>query len=63
MLGNKPRLIHLGYGNFREHHTAFESLLGELQVPHMYHDGPARNHTWGSGWLEEAAELLLRTAP
>ncbi|MBP87052.1 MAG: hypothetical protein CMJ64_10105 [Planctomycetaceae bacterium] len=62
-LGNEPRLFHLGYGAFREHHTAFESLLGNLNVPHVYHDGPAREHNCSSGWLAEATELLLRTDP
>ena len=58
-LGSEPRLFHLGYGNFRAHHTAFEAILGKLKVPHVYHDGPARKHTWRSGWLAEAVELVL----
>lgn len=57
-LGPEPRLIHLGYGNFREHHQSLERLLTELNVPHVYRDGPKREHTWSSGWLEEAVEAL-----
>jgi hypothetical protein len=52
------RLIHLGYGNFRDQHTAAERLLNELQISHIYRDGPQRPHAWGSGWLAEATALL-----
>jgi hypothetical protein len=57
-LTQEPRLIHLGYGNFREHHEAIEELLDELQIRHIYHDGPHRKHVWGSGWLAEAMRAL-----
>ena len=30
-----------------------------LKVPHVYRDGPKRQHIWESGWLTEAVELLL----
>ncbi len=53
------RLIHLGYGNFRDHHERMESLLNELQIPHAYADGPKLEHTWYSGWLEEAVKRLV----
>ncbi len=56
------RLIHLGYGNFREHHQQLERLLNELGIPHMYRDGPERKHNWHSGWLIEAVELLAAPA-
>jgi hypothetical protein len=54
-----PRLIHLGYGNFREHHLQAESLLQELRIPHDYVDGPRLKHTWHSGWVGPAVERLL----
>ena len=54
------RLIHLGYGNFRDHHQRAEALLNELQIPHVYTDGPKLEHTWHSGWLEEAVNGLLK---
>ncbi len=57
-LGAHRRLIHLGYGNFREHHTAIEELLEDLAIPHYYCDGPARRHAWTSGWLPKAIECL-----
>lgn len=53
------RLIHLGYGNFREQHLAVESLLQELQISHVFRDGPQRPHAWDSGWLPEAVQLLV----
>ena len=39
-------------------------FLGTHQDPsgkilHEYRDGPARKHDWHSGWVAEAAELLL----
>ena len=58
--GRKPRLIHLGFGNFREHHEKFEALLRKQQWPHVYRDGPKRKHEWGSGWLPVALELLFQ---
>lgn len=58
-LSGKPRLIHLGYGNFRSQHLAVESLLNELQIPHVFRDGPQRPHAWDSGWLPEAVQLLV----
>ena len=57
----RGRLIHLGYGNFRDHHQRAETLLNELQIPHVYTDGPKREHTWQSGWLDEAVRALLAT--
>ncbi len=53
------RLIHLGYENFRDHHERAEALLNELQIPHAYADGPKLEHTWHSGWLEEAVKRLM----
>ena len=53
-----PRLIHLGFGNFRGEHAGFEKLLNEHRIPHIYHDGPQREHHWNTGWLSEAIELL-----
>lgn len=57
-LGPKVRLIHIGYGGFKEQHTEFESLLNELDIPHVYQHGPKRNHAWGSGWFGGAVRLL-----
>jgi len=59
-LGSKPRLIHLGFDNFRKHHEDFEAHLEKYDVPHLYRDGPKRKHRWDSDWLPEAVELLLK---
>lgn len=56
-----PRLIHLGYANFREHHRRAERLMNDNKVQHIYHDGPQRRHHWNSGWLEAAIDLLAKT--
>jgi acetyl esterase/lipase len=57
-LGPQVRLIHFGYGNFREQHESAERLLNALKIPHEYRDGPQRDHSWTSGWLPEAVEML-----
>ncbi len=54
----EPRLIHLGYDNFRDHHLSLEALLREERIAHIFRDGPHRRHAWESGWLPEAVELL-----
>ncbi len=57
-----PRLIHLGYDNFRTHHLKTEERLVERQIPHLFHDGPRRKHHWESGWLATAVWLLTQTS-
>ncbi len=54
-----PRLVLLGYGNFRADHQAAHALMRELGVAHEYRDGPARPHDWHSGWVADAVGLLL----
>jgi hypothetical protein len=56
---DSPRLISLGYDNFRSHLLQFHKLADELKVPHVHRDGPQRRHHWESGWLREAVDLLL----
>ena len=58
-----PRLIHLGYDNFREHHHGVEQLMNASKVQHVYQDGPQRRHHWNSGWLADAIELLAKSEP
>jgi len=53
------RLVHLGYGNFRDQHLEVEALLQELGLSHVFRDGPPRQHAWDSGWLPEAVQLLM----
>jgi S-formylglutathione hydrolase FrmB len=58
-LREAKRLILTGYGNFRQHHQQAHELMTKLGIPHDYRDGPARNHDWNSGWLEESLALLF----
>lgn len=58
-LGEQPRLILTGSGNFRQHHQQMHARLQELRIPHIYRDGPPRKHDWHSGWVAETLELLL----
>ncbi len=57
------RLILLGYGNFRDEHRTVHDLLVSLKIPHIYEDGPEREHVWSGGWLSEAVKCLLGGAP
>lgn len=59
LLQQESRLILLGYGNFRADHEQAHRLMTELKIAHDYHDGPPRPHDWHSGWVAEAARLLL----
>ena len=34
--------------------------MTELKIAHDYADGPARKHDWHSGWVAEAAALLVK---
>ena len=60
VLAGSPRLILMGYGNFRADHHAIHALLDLFQIPHVYRDGPQRKHQWDSGWLPEAVDLLFK---
>lgn len=53
-----PRLILLGYDNFRPATVATHDEMQRRGIPHVYRDGPQRKHHWQSGWLAEAVELL-----
>ncbi|MFV1967039.1 MAG: hypothetical protein ACC628_16555 [Pirellulaceae bacterium] len=55
--------VHLGYGNFRDHHAVLEQALQAHRLSHVYQDGPRRKHIWESGWLPEAIGLLNRSEP
>jgi hypothetical protein len=55
----RDRLILLGSGNFRDQHEQAQALMTDLKIPHVYRDGPEREHGWGSGWVPEAVRSLL----
>ncbi len=54
----EPRLALLGYDNFQSHHQVIHGLMLSAEIPHKYRDGPKRAHTWSSGWVPEAVQLL-----
>lgn len=58
-LGSKPRLGLVGYGNFLAHHRAVHLQMDELKIPHVYIDGPPKQHVWESGWLTDAVEFVV----
>lgn len=60
LAGKSPRLILTGYGNFRSDHEKLHGWMEQQNIPHLYRDGPAREHAWGSGWIEEAVDLLAK---
>ncbi len=57
-LGPEPRLLLMGYDNFRTPTQQAHALMEELKIPHAYRDGPQRKHHWNTGWVEEAARWL-----
>jgi hypothetical protein len=61
-LSPSVRLVHFGYGGFREHHQSAHKLMEKLGIAHQYRDGPKREHSWHSGWLSEALEMLAGKA-
>ncbi len=54
----EPRLILTGHGGFKQEHDAAHRLMDQLRVSHTYREGRNREHSWNSGWLAEAVELL-----
>jgi len=58
-LGDSHRIIVIGYANFRDEMTQAHTLMETLDIPHEWHDGPWRAHSWTSGWLPEAVASLL----
>ncbi|MFH1919188.1 MAG: alpha/beta hydrolase-fold protein [Planctomycetota bacterium] len=58
-LRENKRLVLTGYDNFRADHVKIHEQLVALGIPHVYRDGPHREHQWHSGWLPEAVELFV----
>jgi hypothetical protein len=57
-LGDRPRLILHGYGNFTDHRAVHE-LLERRKIAHDYRDGPKTPHVWSKDWLGPALEALV----
>ncbi|MCA9063458.1 MAG: hypothetical protein KDA96_10375 [Planctomycetaceae bacterium] len=53
------RLVLMGDGNFTSEHQQVLKIAEDLQIPVESVTGRRREHSWGSGWLPVAAELLL----
>ena len=63
-LRNEPsRLMLIGQGNFQSEHMQMKAHLETLQIPHTWIEGSVREHSWHSGWLPEAIELLTKVSP
>jgi hypothetical protein len=53
-----PRIALMGYWGFRDDHRRAHELLQSLDIPHLYRDGPRRDHRWEGGWLPEAVAFV-----
>lgn len=59
---DEKRLILLGKGFLHGQHQQAHALMDKLKIAHEYREGVQRKHTWDSGWIPEAVELLLPKA-
>lgn len=59
LAGGPARLILAGANTFRGHHARVARQLRERNVPHVFVDGPRFGHSWRSGWLPGAVQLVL----
>ncbi len=57
-----PRIFLYGYattyGTFYDH-QAVAAQMTQLGIPHVYDPGVLRSHVWNSGWMPNAAKMLL----
>ena len=58
-LGSRTRLVHGGYANFKTHHQEVDEMIRSLQLKSHFQDGPARAHSWNSGWLAPLLKELV----
>lgn len=54
-----PRFFLVSNANPKDSITALHTLLGEKGIPHRYAIDTKREHTWTSGWLPVAVDLLF----
>lgn len=52
------RLMQIGKGNFQPEHVQIRDRMETLQIPHTWIEGTFREHSWHSGWLPVAFDLL-----
>jgi len=58
--GGPPRLILMGYGNFRDATEQAHARMVALGIPHQFDDATRRKHDWHSGWFAEAVRYLMQ---
>jgi len=59
-LRRDKRLVLMGYDHFQEDMQRAHTLLDQLDIPHIYKDGPQRRHHWDSGWIPAAVDELVK---
>ena len=58
-LGSSKRLALLGhFVNFRKQHEKARNWMNSLKIQHHWHKGQKWKHSWESGWLPRAIELI-----
>jgi hypothetical protein len=57
--GGPPRLVLMGYGNFRTDTQIAHEKMAALGIPHVYENETKRPHDWHSGWFAEAVKHLV----
>jgi len=58
-----PRLVLLGFDNFREATAEAHARMAALGIPHLYDNATRRPHHWHSGWFADAVSRLMRDTP
>lgn len=60
-LRNQPtKLILLGHGYFEQDDLQVHQIMNALAIPHVWDHGSKRVHSWHSGWLESAVDLMMQ---
>jgi len=59
-LKGSRRLAVIGTGNFKADHTAVHERMEKLGIEHLFDDRTVRAHAWGSGWIPQAIEFLVK---
>lgn len=59
MILKNRKVVLMGFDHFKEHMERAHSLLEQLNIPHVWIDGPQRRHHWETGWVAPAVEALV----
>lgn len=60
LFSDQKRIGLLGFGILRQDTQEAHQLMATLGIQHEYIDGPEREHTWTSGWVGPAVEILAQ---